>query len=289
MEEQDRDEDRTRIRASPIPTTFGGVAALACGPVRWLLSWQAFTATAIGAALTLVLLLTWARDIEQAIADVGTAGEIRDGRFYPSTPKSWLVRNSSFLGIAVVGDPADEPISAADVNLWIEPEGWSMHSLFGRLDGRYPATLRASVDRVEMSGLWSAWKAPILLTFGLATTIGVLMTWVLLATVYSPVLRLVSGFLNRDVGLGDCWKLAAAALLPGALLMTGAFGLYATHQLALVGLLLASPLHILVGWIYCLGGVWRLPKIVSGPNPFIPPMPEETDRPVERSNPFRSS
>lgn len=283
-----RNRDRDRIQATPIPTTFGGVATLACVSSKWLFLWQAITAVAIGAAITLALVLTWARDLELALADLGTAGEIRDGRFQPVKPESHLLRSSSFLGVAIVGDPTDEPISSADVNLWIEPDGWSVHSLFGRLDGPYPAQLRATLDRVEMAGLWSAWKSPILLTLGTVTAIGLLVSWTVLATFYAPVLRLLAAFLMRAAGLEVCWKLAGASLLPGALLMTGAIGLYATHQLALIGLLLVLPIHFVVGWIYCLGGLWRLPRIETGSNPFIPePTPEVANPSADSPNPFR--
>jgi hypothetical protein len=282
------DRDRNRIRAAPIPTTFGGVAALACRPMNWLGLWQLLTALAIGVVLTLVLAITWVKDVDHSLADLGSAGEIRGGHFQPATRETRLLHASMFLAIAIVGDPTDEPISSADVTLWLEPDGWSAHSLLGQIEGPYPATWRVTLDRVEMSGLWAAWKAPILLALGLSVSAILLFNWSMLATIYCPILRALAWSMGRPLGLTACWKLGAAALLPGALLMTCAIALYATHQLALIGLLLAVPLHFIIGWIYGVGGLWRIPKADLAANPFIPELPPEPSAPAKPTNPFRT-
>jgi hypothetical protein len=93
-----------------------------------------------------------------------------------------------------------------------------------------------------------------------------------LATVYSLPLRLLTFYSDRQVTWPGCWRIAAAALLPGALLMAGAIVLYGFNRLSFIGLLFAWLLHLVIGWIYLSIAPARLPRI--------------HDLPARRGNPF---
>ena len=90
---------------------------------------------------------------------------------------------------------------------------------------------------------------------------------------------------DRQVTLGGGCRLAGAALLPGALVMSGALVLYGLQRLNFIGLLLAWPLHLVIGWIYTAGATVRLPKLatqlVNPANPFVtrPPASEPNVNP----------
>jgi hypothetical protein len=74
------------------------------------------------------------------------------------------------------------------------------------------------------------------------------------------------------VSWAGCWRLAAAALLPGSILLAGATMLYSLHRLNLVGLMLGWGVHVAVGWVYCAAASLRLPRRTEAPgrrgNPF---------------------
>ncbi|HLX68344.1 MAG TPA: hypothetical protein VKV04_01840, partial [Verrucomicrobiae bacterium] len=68
------------------------------------------------------------------------------------------------------------------------------------------------------------------------------------------------------------WKLAGAALMPGALLLIVAIFLYGFGVLDLVQLATAASVHIIVGWAYTILSVRAVPKLssraVAEKNPF---------------------
>jgi hypothetical protein len=87
----------------------------------------------------------------------------------------------------------------------------------------------------------------------------------------APV-RLIAFYADREMKIGAAWRLAGAAMMPGALLMSGAVVLYSLHRLNLVGLLFAWLLHLVLGWIYVGIAPARLPRLSTAlprrRNPF---------------------
>jgi hypothetical protein len=100
--------------------------------------------------------------------------------------------------------------------------------------------------------------------------VGLLLLWAVLATLYFIPVWLVCLFSNRDLNLAASWKLAGAALLPGALILSLSLVFYEMGGLDLVQLSLAFGLHLVVGWIYL----------------FIGPMFLRRAVPVKKKNPF---
>ena len=82
---------------------------------------------------------------------------------------------------------------------------------------------------------------------------------------------LISFFTDRDLNFRASWKLAAAALLPGALLMSVSLVLYELNWFDLVQFSFAAGIHLVTGWIYL----------------FISPMFLKRGLPVAPGNPFR--
>jgi len=97
------------------------------------------------------------------------------------------------------------------------------------------------------------------------------LIWVVLATAYFPPVWVAVFFANRDLNLCGCWKLSAAALLPGALLMIAGIWLYNFGLLRLVSLTFIIAGHFVLGWIYIAAALIFLPPVSrSTPkgNPF---------------------
>lgn len=276
------------LRALPVPTTFGGVAALAEGRPGWLGSWQAAVALVAGLVVAWALSATWGRAIRHAAMALPDQAAIRDGRlFWPGTGVS-ILHQGPFVGIVV--DPAGQRESAlgSDVSLSIEGGQLGVRSLFGWTEVPYPADLALSLSRLEVTGNLAAWEGPALIGIALAVFLGLLAAWGILATIYGVVLWSLAGHFGRNVKLRTAWRLAAAALLLPALLMSGVIALYTLRDIGLTELLLAGPFHIVAGWIYCLGGFTRLPRPAA--NPFLEEgEPEAGPRAEPSANPFSRS
>jgi uncharacterized membrane protein YgdD (TMEM256/DUF423 family) len=97
-----------------------------------------------------------------------------------------------------------------------------------------------------------------------------MLSWAFLATVYFFPARLICFFADRDLNFRQSWRLAGAALMPGALLLTAAIAFYALGALDLIQMSFAFGAHFVLGWIYL----------------FISPLFLTRSSPPEKPNPF---
>jgi hypothetical protein len=81
---------------------------------------------------------------------------------------------------------------------------------------------------------------------------------------------LICFFANRDLNFRSSWKLAAAALMPGAALMSVSMVLYDLGAFDLVQLCFAFGMHLVIAWIYL----------------FVSPMFLNRALPADKKNPF---
>ena len=79
--------------------------------------------------------------------------------------------------------------------------------------------------------------------------------------------------------------------MPGALFFTIAIALYGLGQLRLIELVAAWGMHFVIGWIFLIGAVFKLPPR-SNKNPFDKSKieeEEESEKPAPRKkNPFKA-
>ena len=78
-------------------------------------------------------------------------------------------------------------------------------------------------------------------------------------------------FADRNLSWVGAWRLASAALMPGALLMAAAVFSYAWHTIDLLGLSFFFTAHLIIGWVYLVGGVCAAPRLFprnTKQNPF---------------------
>ena len=101
-------------------------------------------------------------------------------------------------------------------------EDFKVYSLLGYVQGAYPRSRAVAFNRTELGPWWGAWAPPILAIVAGLVVAGLMVSWACLATVYCLPVWLIGFFANRDCSLGGSWRLAGAALMPGALLMCAA-------------------------------------------------------------------
>lgn len=312
---------------SPSPEAASGAGAVAAPGPDLPVAWQPFTprgvaafsqatfnrlfliqlVTALIAAGTVVWFLSsaWVPLIRMAIQALPETGAIENQHL--QTPLTGLVplAASRHLGLVVNVGGVEATDSGADVRVEFHERHAHVCSLLGCLTLDYPRGWVIYFNRPELQPTWDAWQPVLLGLAAIGTVGGLLIAWFILATLYFFWVWLAAYFLDRDVSLGGSWRLAAAALLPGAFLMTAAIACYGAGWVDLVRLLLAAAIHLIVPWVFMAAAVHALPwatdQTVSNPFDTPPPAPKpepvaEESKPVEEeesnvtptapSNPF---
>jgi hypothetical protein len=254
------------------PLTLRGVSAFAGAPLRRLLLVQFVVALVAAASVVWFLHRAWFPIIGEAIRQLPTQGELRSGRLDWQGPTPSRLAEGRFLAIVVDLDHAGEARSPAHVQVEFGRADCKVYSLFGYARAAYPQGRTVAFNRGELGPWWGAW-APAILAIAAGLVVGSLMAiWACLATVYFLPAWLVGFFANRELSLGGSWRLAGAALMPGALVMCAAMVLYGWGALDIVRLAVAAALHLVMGWVYVVASPLRLPRqavATATENPFV--------------------
>lgn len=270
------------IRNGWQPLTPRGVAAFAKASLARLLLVQFIFAALAAPPVVWFLSADWFPTIHAAVQQLPPRGEIRSGRLNWAGDSPQLLSEGNFLAFVVDLNHTGQVRSPAHIQVEFGRNTIRIFSLFGYVECSYPNPKGQIItfNRPELEPWWGAWAPPLLWTSVAITIAGLMAGWTLLATVYSVVVRLIGFFANRDLNLWASWKLAGAALMPGALLMAIGIALYGLEVLDLVQFIASVAIHFLVGWFYLLISPFfarRLPSIavVKG-NPFVTPPSGQT-------------
>lgn len=252
------------------PITPRGVAAFARASFERLFVVQAVVALLATAAVVWTLSDGIFPTIEAAIAELPETGEIHSGKLDWRDDSPVLLAEGHILAFSVDLDHGGALRSPADIQFEFGRESMRIFSLFGEAELPYPAGYIIAANQTDARPAWGAWAPDILGLTAIGVFVGLLLLWAVLATLYFIPVWLVCLFSNRDLNLAASWKLAGAALLPGALILSLSLVFYEMGGLDLVQLSLAFGLHLVVGWIYL----------------FIGPMFLRRAVPVKKKNPF---
>jgi hypothetical protein len=253
------------------PLTPRGVAAFARASFARLLLVQ--SSFALLAAISIV----WFLDgncfpiIRAAILNLPDAGKISAGKLDWRGDSSQMLAEGKFLALDVDLKHSGQIHSPADVQVEFGAENVRVFSFLGYAEFFYPSDRFAPFNRVELEPLWGAWSAEILFFAAAATTIGLLVIWWILATIYFLPIWIFGFYANRDLDFRASWKLSGAGLMPGALLMTVGILLYDFGFLDLVSFGFVFAAHYALGWIYLTISLFFLPRTFEKPskgNPF---------------------
>ena len=258
--------------ASWQPITFGGVASFARASIGRLVIVQFIVALLVAGSVSCFMAVAWFPVVRMAIERLPEIGAIRRGQLDWSGPSPCLLAEASFLSITVDVANSQPTGQSADVQLVLHEGGFKTKSLFGSLTSSYPKDWTIALNRAEVEPRWGAWQPFLLVGIGVGVVIIVMTIWLVLATFYLLPLRLLAFYSDRVVSWSGCWRMAGAAQLPGALLMSGGILLYSFNRLNLIGLLFAWLLHVVVSWIYIGCAPTRLSRLAGSlrrrDNPF---------------------
>jgi hypothetical protein len=181
-----------------------------------------------------------------------------------------MLAENRHLAIGVDLDHGGQLRSPADFQFELGRDSVVIFSLFGEAEVGYPPGYIIATNHGDARPAWGAWAPNFLGLAAIAVFFGLLLMWAGLATVYCLPVWLMCFFVNRDLTFRASWKLAGAALMPGATLVSVALVLYGLGVFDLVQLCFAFGMHVILGWIYL----------------FVSPMFLHRAQPAEKKNPF---
>jgi hypothetical protein len=242
------------------PLTPRGVVAFARAPLRRLLLVQFIFALLAATALVWFLRTAWFPTIRQAVAQLPARGEMNSGRLNWSGNSPQLLAEGHFLAFVADTNHGGTLRSPAQIQVEFGRDNIFFYSLAGYREWPYPKEWNFGFNHTELQPWWGAWEAPIQWLAFTGMLFWCMASWWLLATLYFLPVWLGGFFTNRDLNLSQSWKLAGAALMPGALVMTLAMVVYGFGVLDLVQLTAAAGAHLIVSWVYLVWSVWAAPK-----------------------------
>ena len=254
------------------PLTPRGVAAFARAPLRRLLLVQFLFALLAAIAVVWFLRTAWFPTVRQAIENLPAQGEIKSGKLKWPADSPQLLADGHFVAFDVDTNHSGLLRSPAQIQVELGQDDIFFYSLAGYREWPYPAEWNFGFNRAALQPWWGAWEPPIQ-WLAFAGTLGwCLVSWWLLATIYFLPVWLSGYFANRDLTFRQSWKLAGAALMPGAVVMILGIVFYGFAVLDLVQLAAAVVAHFLAGWVYLVWSVCLSPKLsakaTSPENPF---------------------
>lgn len=252
------------------PLTPRGVAAFARASFERLFVVQSLFALLAAAAVVWFLSEGIFPVMETVIEQLPEAGLLHGGRLDWRDDSPLLLGENRIWSVGVDLDHGGKLRVPADFQLEFGRDSLVIISLLGETELDYPPDYVVAANRQDARPAWGAWSPDILALAAIGTFFGLLLTWAVLATIYCLPVWLVCFFANRDLGLVASWKLAGAALMPGAVLMALSLMLYELGAFDLVQFSFAFGMHMVVGWIYL----------------FVSPLFLNRALPAEKKNPF---
>lgn len=252
-----------------------GVAAFARGTSNRLFLVQFLVALVVAASVVWFLCDAWFPTVRTAIAQLPDKGEIRGGQLDWRGDSPKLLAEGTFLAFSVDLNHSGELRSPAHVQIELGKKDFIIRSLLGYVELDYPTGWIVAFNREELGPWWGAWRPQILGITAVSVVAWLMAVWFVLAVVYALPVWLLVFFANRDLRLVQCWRLAGAALMPGALLMALGILLYDFGIVDLVGLGFITVGHLVLSWIYLFICPLFLPRTnvpeAAGKNPFAAP------------------
>ncbi len=253
--------------------TPAGVAAFARATPSRLLVVETVCASLAAGALVCLLATAWFPVVREAIRKLPDQGVIRNGELTAPRLAPAILAENTLFAISVNPESRRRSTSVADVRVEFGKRECRIDGLLGALVFRYPRTWTFEFNRHDLEPWWGAWELMILGLAALLTVVSLLLLWALLGALYCWVPRALAFFADRQLSWAGSWRLASAALLPGALLMTLALLLYSLGLLDLVRFGIVAALHLVVGWVYLVLGALALAKApvaeATAENPFV--------------------
>lgn len=254
-----------------LPITPRGVAAFAAASNGRLWLVQLLFALITAGTFGWLIHVAWIPPVRDAIKQLPAGAQIEGGILAWPTNSPMLLAEGHFLAFAVDLEHSAENVATSHFQVELGRRDWQVSSLLGVLDApawvktTYPTNRLIALDRATVEPWWGAREPFVILLAMVGVVVYLMSTWALLALIYSIPVWLTGFYANRAVTWRGCWRLAGAALMPGALMVSVGIVLYGWRMFDLVKFGFTFALHLVVGWLYIFVSPLFLPR-----NPEVP-------------------
>ena len=263
------DEDAQPMANAWQPFTPKGVAAFAASPPSRWMALQVVVALIAVSVVIWFLNANYAPTILEAIQNSPDPAVIEKGRL--ENLPSEILTQKKFLAVIVDLESTRQSGQTSDLQLELRPDYFQICSILGCVTLEYPQET-ISLGRSVAEPWWGARQPIILGICGALTLVGMLLTWTLLSLIYAPIVKLLAYFADRELSWRGSWRLASAAQMMAALLMSFAILLYGLQAFDLIRFLFFFSAHFVVAWVYVFAAPHFLPRMSAGGptanNPF---------------------
>lgn len=258
------------------PFTFRGVAAYADLPFTHLLLAQILVALLTAGSVACLFERGWRPSIESGVNALPEVAGIRGGLLDWSGPTPARLGAGPYVSLVIDPQELGGLGREADIEISLLEREFRVRMVAGHLALPYPRQVSVDLSRVVAQPWWGAWHGTLLAGLVVGVIAQVTVTWWMLAALYAWPLGVLAFYADRRLTLSGAWKLAAAALLPGAVLMDAAILAYAFRYLVFFQLLSIGVIHFAVGWAFAIGACMSRPRLpvltsvftASPSNPF---------------------
>ena len=254
------------------PFTPRGVAGFAHATFTRLVLVQIAIALVVAVASVWFISSQWFPVITHAISGMPPSGVIRKGVATNSIPVPSRLAENRSLAVVLDLTGRGELGRVADLEVTLKSNAVDLCGVLGCATVNYPRGYIISFNRAELEPWWGAWHWPMAALFGVAVIAKLLASWWMIALFLAPLVKMVAFYCDRHVTLAGSFRVAAAALLPGAFVMAGGIVLHGLGAINLVQLALLYLLHILCGGVFAATAPLFLPRLrYKARNPFASP------------------
>ena len=224
----------------------------------------------------------------QNLLDGPKAGDFGVGRLSIAGSNSFQLASNSYFGIAwAEGSPAGVG-QTADIQWIFLTNRTVISGLFGSLETPYPTLPPFSFTRIDAIAAWGAWEGAVLLGVGVVAWAALVISWWVLATVYSLPYWACTRIAGAAISLLESWRVCAGALLTGALWMTMALISYSLGWIRVPVFLVLGGLHFVIPWVVLLAAVPHLnPRELTSDDALDEDPKKSVAGQTRRKNPFR--
>ena len=177
------EEHSTKIATQPF--TFGGVARFARAPIGRLLFTALLFGVVCGAVISWFATTCIAPVIDETLEKLPATGLIKGGVLQWPEPNGRLLAANAFTSLEVRIGEMNQDSAPVDFAFEFGTNSVVLRSLLGLHYFAYPPRYTVEINRPALRPAWGAWRAPIL--FGLipGTALALLLSWSVLAAVYT--------------------------------------------------------------------------------------------------------